>query len=719
MAITSLDRFVVYRRTDDTDLVPLGSPTTDLGANVTTTATGISIGFTFTLDGVDYTTCALSARGFLRLAGSVTSGTNSNLFGSSSDVVLAPWWDSIETAVTVGYVKHEVQGTAPWRRFVAEWYVNLSDTYDGTNYVRAKMQCVLYENWNQIDFRYGSRESGGSPANTGSASVGIKGVTSVATDNYRDFAVDNLSLGGSKTTSTTNLRHYASEWPTGAIVCEPAWPMVGFYVDTSLDDLTGIQHPYGDPARVFASNSNWHYCRHTPALVNASPWHDPSTTYNNPVYVVPITPSADGRAYQVYVEAYQANGSPSLQVSEDAAADPQPATGADWSTLTNQTGPAGTGNQEWTVFEITPATSATFLRFKVTSNDFRLESVVVRPKPLDDFDPTLTYASGWQPVSIAQIRQRGAAVHPEFYNRCWRNAARVCLDLRQVLWSHVGSTASTYGLTGGTYPVRVVGTSACALKGWPAESVRVDLYAYDEADNALVVLGQRGGSSVSFDVDSNGTEYRIQTQTLALVGDEPVLTLSADPVTKTWIGACVVSWVPSLVDADYIQGTTPAAKLEYLAALASRQRLACLYAYAYAGLATMLRRSSSSAIRCAWIVGPAVKALRPRVARHAGTTKGTAQDTSLYGASSGAGAADEIVIPNPNPEDRDAYPPDGGTISIASGALVYDATPASAGDRLLESPTAGVYTGATHERVIALYGVGLTLVPVPDDRRAW
>ncbi|MCC7539435.1 MAG: hypothetical protein IT379_24635, partial [Deltaproteobacteria bacterium] len=148
MPVTDLDRMVLYRRKTDRDLLPLDSPTTAVGANSTTIATGIAIGFTFTFDGIDYTTCALSPRGYLRFAGTVNSATNSNLFGANTSAVIAPWWDALETAVTVGYIKYETIGTAPWRIFVAEWYCNLSDTYDGTNYVRAKFQVVLYETWN-------------------------------------------------------------------------------------------------------------------------------------------------------------------------------------------------------------------------------------------------------------------------------------------------------------------------------------------------------------------------------------------------------------------------------------------------------------------------------------------------------------------------------------------------------------------------------------------
>lgn len=723
MAITDIDRLLITRRTDDRSLALFSSATTDLGANSTSIATGIAIGFTFTFDGVDYTTCALSSRGFLRFAGAVTSSSNSNLFASNADAVIAPWWDALETAVSVGYVKHETQGTAPFRRFVAEWYCNLDSSYDGTDYVRAKFQVILYESWNSWEQRYGSQEHGGSPANTGSASIGFKGDTSGTTDNYRDCAtpsgveVDDLALGGSKTTSTTNLRHYVStEWPHWTLCVEPNWPMTGYYIDTDDSALTGIQHPYADPFRVFANNSNWLYCRHTPAAVNASPWAPSGATINNPIYVIPFTPSADGLVYQVWVESYQANGSPTLSVGEDNAADPQPTTDADWSSLGNITGPAGTGDQDWTVFEITPTTDTAVLRFKFTSNDFRMTSVIVAPKQLTDFDPAATFASGWQPVGVGQVRQRAAGIHPEFLNRCWRNAARVALDRVQMLWSFVGAHTSTYALDDSTYEVRTLGVAPASIRSWPAQSVAVKVYAYDDNDGARLTLTERGGSSVAFTVNSNGDEYRLQSGDLEIVAEEPVLALTLDPSTTTYVGAAVAIWTPPFVDEDYIRLTTPPPKLEYLGALAQRQRALALRGYAMAGLATFMRRSSSSPIRIAWIVGPAVMALRPKVARHAGTGKaGAPQDTSLYGASSGATGADEIILPNPNEDDRDSFPPDGGQVLIVAGSLLYDATPAAAGNRLMESPTAGVYTGATREKVTALYGVGITLVPIPDD----
>lgn len=731
MAITDLDRMVFTRRTDDRDLISLVSPTTATGAGSTAIATGIAIGFTFTFDGADYTTCALSPRGYLRFAGTVDSATNSGLFAANTNVVLAPWWDDLETAVTVGYVKHETQGSAPFRLFVAEWYVNLDSSYNGTDYARAKMQCVLYETTNRIEFRYGARETGGSPAGTGSASVGVKGDTSGTATNYRDLAtpagapVDNLTLGGATSTTTTTLRHYAAtEWPGDAtngwtLVAEPAWPMTGYYLDVTDDELSGIQDPYAEIWWKIANNVNWLYCNFRPPVINASPWAPAGVTIANPRHAFPVALSADGLTYEVHIESYSAAGVTTLSVDVDNAADPQPGTDGDWSSIATPADPSSSGTQSWAAFDITPNPARDFLRFKFTDSDFKCMSIMVAPKKLTDFDPTATYASGFVPMSIAQVRQQGAALHPEFLNRAWRNIARIVADRQQVLWSHSGGVGSDYELTAVTYAVRQLAYAPSALRGWQGQSATVKILAYDTTDGALCTVGQRGGSSVNFVVDSNASEYRLQTDTLPLLGDEPVIAAQIDPASASRVHYVGVHWSPDLTDEDYIQGTTPAPRLEYLSALCARIRRVALYGYAMTGQATLMRRGASNEWRLAWMVPPATKALRAVLARHStNASKGSPQDTSIYGASSGSGAADEILIQTPHAEGRDTYPPDAGVIEIVRGALLYDAAPAAAGDRLLESPTAGVLTGPTREMCRVIYGIGMTLVPLPDDREA-
>lgn len=729
MAVTDIDRLVIYRHSGDTELVPLDSPTTALGANLTTTATGISIGFTFTFDGTTYTTCALSARGFLRLAGAVTSGTNSNLFAANTDVVLAPWWDSLETAVTVGYVKYETQGSAPRRRFVTEWYCNLSDTYDGTDYKRAKFQVVLYETTNRFEYRYGTRETGGSPANTGSASVGFKGDTSVTASNYRDVAtpsgtpVDDLTLGGSKTTSTTSLRHYATtEWPSWTLVAEPAWPVPDVYTEMTDELFVRVQEGHAEALWTLAANVNWLYCRFTPSLINFCPYMKASTTINDPIHVVPVSPSLDSLTYRIWIETYSGTGGNLVvSIDRDNLADPQPSVGGDWTNLTSST-EVGTaiGNHAWAPIDVAIPASADYLRFKFTDNDMKVLSILAAPVPLDDIDPLdifgalVTYPSGFEPMSIAQIRQDGAALHPEFLNRAYRNVARIARDRRQQVFAFGHSdNPSDYSFTAtAALAVRRLAVAPCSLRGWPGQTVDVSVYAYDSTNGGtLRFLERGGGSSSTFTVDRNGDEYRLQSSTLDLISDEPVIEVNGDPSTGLHVMFAGAWWRTDLVDEDLITQTTPPPLLEYLYAVAARIRRLALRGYAMAGLAARLVRTSTDKWRAAWMVPPATKALRPKVARHNGTGK-VLRDTSIYGDSSGATANDEVILVSPFSSGSDNYPPDHGQVVVVASSERYDAAPTAPGDRLLESPTATSLTGATREAIDITYGVGVTLVPV-------
>ena len=111
------------------------------------------------------------------------------------------------------------------------------------------------------------------------------------------------------------------------------------------------------------------------------------------------------------------------------------------------------------------------------------------------------------------------------------------------------------------------------------------------------------------------------------------------------------------------------------------------------------------------MVPPACNALRAKVARHNGSGKAV-EDTSIYGATSGSGGPDEILIPSPFSAGTDGYPPDNAEVAVVLGAEVFDASPGAAMNRMLESPTAGDTTGPARERVEVTWGVGITLVAV-------
>lgn len=714
MPITSLDKLLFTRRTG-LGLLPLVSPTTRLGAGVFGGGATFGIGFTFNFDGVDYTNVFVGSVGFARLAGTYAGSSNAQLFAASTDVLLAPWFDALATAPTDGYLKSETQGAAPWRRCILEWRVAFN-TDNGGNYNKLTYQLVLYETSNRIEFRYRARETLGSPA-TMSASLGVKGDTSVVTTNFRDLNTDNRPLGASNTTAATALTaadYDALVTSSPYIRIEPNWPMTGKFLSLGDELLNGLQDPFGDPIWHFANNLHWLYCRHTPPIVDLAPYNP--TAIANPVFVAPCRASADVLVYRCWIEIYSAaGGNFSCGVYRDSVTHPQPAVLGDWGLLTSSNyigAPAGYASWASFTFTLTPTTT-TLLRFAFVGT-INVLSIMVAPEPLTDFDPTASYASGFEPVGLGQLRQQGAGVHAEVYNRIWRVAALIAADRAQALWSAAFPDSATYAQnTKAGAAVRVIGVAPASLKEWRDQDVAALVYAYNVTNpGGKAVLQERGGNAIAFVVDSNGNTYRRGSGTLSLVSDEPTIVLSVDPNTSIRIVCACLTWSPALDTSDLIQGTTPAPRLEYLVAIKSRLERV-FRAWAMTGLATMLERTTGTKWVCAWMVPPAVKALRPKLARSDGGT-GTPAATSIYAASSGAFAADEIVVPSGTSAGADTWPPESGHVVIVAGAEVYNATPAAAGDRLLESPTDGLATQATREKVDVIRGVGMCLVPIPS-----
>lgn len=546
MAVTSLDNMVVSRRTDDVALYTMPSPTNIIGANSTTIATGVAIGFTFTFDGVDYTDFAVSPAGFIRFAGTVTSALNSNLFATSANVLLAPWYDAQETATSVGYVQKQLFGSAPMRHLVVEFYCNLAISHDATNYRRAKYQVVLYETKNKIEYRYGPLETGGTGgATTSTASIGCKGVNTVINDNERDFAVDNLLLGASKTTTTQNLSFSGGTWPAYTIIMQPAYPMCGRYLTVGPERLTGIQDDYSQPLQDYANNVNWDYCNYAPPLVNISPdLHGGTVIAGTQFVVVPVTPSADSLSYTVYVGVFAASaGTLSFRVDADAAADPQPQVALDWTNLSTQS-PAVLANYNWlTPFTVTIPAATQYLRFRTSNSigDSGALSILVVPAPIAE-PPSSQTACGWLRMGVGAICQQGAAIHPEYLNRMDRNIGIVRRDRKVMVWSACRQDVAGLQMT--FSEPRVVSVAPCSLVGQKGATVDVVLYAHDSTNGGEVIIREHGGNSVKFTVDDNGGEFRRQTLTLTLNSEQPLIEMTASPSGTMSLMFAGLIWTP-------------------------------------------------------------------------------------------------------------------------------------------------------------------------------
>lgn len=164
-------------------------------------------------------------------------------------------------------------------------------------------------------------------------------------------------------------------------------------------------------------------------------------------------------------------------------------------------------------------------------------------------------------------------------------------------------------------------------------------------------------------------------------------------------------------------GITPPARLEYLSALQTRISAACLGPYAGTGMGAYLEFGESNERHGFLRVNAATYALRPYVVRGADLNlKGyKPDDCDISSTSSGVGSANEIQVPSPHQSSSDWWPPDTSLVLSVKGSEAYDASPADAMDRLLESPTDGSLAGPATERFTAKRGLGISFLPVVND----
>ncbi len=143
----------------------------------TSTATGydgaqnIALPFTFTYDGIDYTTARISVNGWLEMGQAYTGlGYQNDLASTDAKPLLAPLWDDLEDNTT-SQISYTTLGVTPNRVFVVQWENILWP--EGTSKSQ-NFQVRLYETTNVIEFVYGTMTA---PGNNPSASIGINDAT--------------------------------------------------------------------------------------------------------------------------------------------------------------------------------------------------------------------------------------------------------------------------------------------------------------------------------------------------------------------------------------------------------------------------------------------------------------------------------------------------------------------------------------------------------------
>ncbi len=138
----------------------------------------VPLGFTFNFFGADHTDVGISSNGYLTF-GSDLSDFSEDAIPSGTDPndLIAPLWNDYSPN-NGGTVQYMTLGTAPNRRFIAQWtgIPQFGDTDSNT------FQAVLFEGSNCVEYHYGSITAGmsvtiGVENQDGSAGVGVDSTT--------------------------------------------------------------------------------------------------------------------------------------------------------------------------------------------------------------------------------------------------------------------------------------------------------------------------------------------------------------------------------------------------------------------------------------------------------------------------------------------------------------------------------------------------------------
>jgi GEVED domain/Secretion system C-terminal sorting domain len=157
----------------------------------------IPVGFSFSYLGTPYTQFSVSTNGWMSFANGATFDAFSpNLYATTTNGALAPWWDDLSTSAIV----YQTTGTPGTQVCTIQW-TSLSYYFTSTRTIN--YQVKLYEGTNVIEFWYGAAPTG--TINTAeSASIGIKSITG-GNGQYID------AVTGSSFTGNSSLQ--SDRWP--------------------------------------------------------------------------------------------------------------------------------------------------------------------------------------------------------------------------------------------------------------------------------------------------------------------------------------------------------------------------------------------------------------------------------------------------------------------------------------------------------------------------
>lgn len=211
-------------------LVSMANATTVLnsGNNDAPNGVPLDIGFTFNLAGENYAKFSVSPDGWIVLGNTTASAQPTNLVTSTTNSPkIYPYWDDMATGSN-GNVKTYLQGTAPNRALIVQWFVTIPRNLTGA--ANATFQALLYETSNKIEFRYGTMGS----ASSASASCGItqKGTTYRSVTFSTNTESASVANNSNATPPASGRMYTYTVAPVSNVVWSPA---------TFLNTTSGVQ----------------------------------------------------------------------------------------------------------------------------------------------------------------------------------------------------------------------------------------------------------------------------------------------------------------------------------------------------------------------------------------------------------------------------------------------------------------------------------------------
>ena len=265
-----------------------------IGTNINNVAGGVSaitsIGFTFVLNGINYTHFSVNENGLLRLATSAAGpavsvgSTSANILNANADFPkITAYFDDLKTVT--GTVKYRVIGSAPNRKLVVQWNV----TIVGPNSTNSIFQLWLSETSYNIQFVYGQNMV----TNSAMYSVGLAAsTTDYLAINASTNTASSSVLADNNTVSLAVGKSFQLALPPGcATGISPAAAAVNLPLQTTLSWSAGTGTTTGYDV-YFGSTSN-------PPLVS---YNQSATTYStailnfNSTYYWKVVPRNDSAA---------------------------------------------------------------------------------------------------------------------------------------------------------------------------------------------------------------------------------------------------------------------------------------------------------------------------------------------------------------------------------------------------------------------------------------